>query len=1042
LLLILANVVPSADANLPSFPAGSGYLLHAWDTEKGLPENSASAIVQTPDGYLWFGTFMGLVRFDGVDFDVFAPVNTPPMPSAGIVNLHVDRMGRLWVSTYGGLVLREAGQWRQLHRQDGSPVDFVRAFSERANGDLLVTTFQGSIYEFSGGALVPLPPPPGESGQGYFGGADEEGHWWVVQNRFVGRWATNRWVSMISPPDLPRDAVGCAPSRDGGLWVLLGNELRKLRRGTEVARTLLPETPGGVWSLSEDSQGNVWIASYNQGFTRVTADGVLTRWRAADGASDNGRCVFEDREQNLWLGTSGDGLMRLTQRRFQHLELPSGPKRAPVNSVSADPHGGLWVATFGQGLFHLAEAGAVDLHPPTLTNGWLYLQSVLADRKGRLWVSKMGAEVWLKDQAGIRPVSSGEAEGLNVIALFEDSRGQVWMSTGGGRVSRMDGNTAQVFDAEDGLPRDAATCFAEDRDGGIWVASDSGVFRRPGEQPFREVKHPAGNAIRRVTCLQADRDGAMWLGSSDHGLLRWKNGTIAVLDAQLGFPVRAIDGIIEDGLGFFWMSAGRRLLRAHLRDLQAVAEGRLHRLTYQIFDASDGLAAAEFTGGRQPASTRGTHGRLWFATTKGVITVDPHALRLNTKVPPVYVREISFYHPGRAATHQTDGERSARNVQSAWREPFTSAVSLPPGSGRIEIRYTALSLTAPEKVRFQVKLEPVDAGWEDAQQSRAAYYYELSPGQYVFRVRAANNDGVYNEHGASLAFTVQPHYWQTGWFRLTGALLLIGLGGALVAGWSRRRVDLAVQRERAAHELQELREALAHSSRVSTMGQLASALAHEISQPLGAILRNAEAGELLIQQDPPDLAELRAILNDIRLDDKRAGGVIDRMRALLKRQKVEETQLSVRDLAQDIATLTRSDALRREVQLTLDLSPSLPPIRGDRVQLQQVLLNLVLNSMDAMGGQPPATRRLIVRARRTDAQMIEVRVQDSGPGIPAPSLPRLFEPFYTTKSMGLGLGLSISRTIIEAHGGRLEAENRPEGGACFWFTVPISEGNP
>lgn len=243
------------------------------------------------------------------------------------------------------------------------------------------------------------------------------------------------------------------------------------------------------------------------------------------------------------------------------------------------------------------------------------------------------------------------------------------------------------------------------------------------------------------------------------------------------------------------------------------------------------------------------------------------------------------------------------------------------------------------------------------------------------------------------------------------------------------------------HEMQRLRDGLAHTSRVSAVGQLASSLAHELGQPLGAILRNAEAAELLLEQEDPDLVEIRAILTDIRQDDQRASGVIDHMRALLKRRSVGHTQLSVEDLLREVAQLLRHDALQRKVPLTLEIAPALPPVFGDLIQLQQVLLNLLLNAMDAMSQQPPETRRLLVQGCDTGEQTVKVSVTDSGPGIPAPSFPRLFEPFFSTKSQGLGIGLSVAQTIIEAHQGEIWAENRSEGGACFCFTLPVKEFN-
>jgi two-component system, LuxR family, sensor kinase FixL len=247
------------------------------------------------------------------------------------------------------------------------------------------------------------------------------------------------------------------------------------------------------------------------------------------------------------------------------------------------------------------------------------------------------------------------------------------------------------------------------------------------------------------------------------------------------------------------------------------------------------------------------------------------------------------------------------------------------------------------------------------------------------------------------------------------------------------------ERKQAEEQSVQHRNELAHVARVSTMGQLASSLAHELNQPLGAILRNAEAAELFLQDPSPDLDEVRAILADIRKDDHRAGEVIERMRGLLKRRAVERRRLDVGLLAGEVLTLVRPDANARRVALALEANPPLPSVEGDRVQLQQVLLNLVLNSLDAVKDNSAPERRVRVRARPA-GDTVEVSVTDNGHGIPADRLGRVFEPFFTTKPNGLGMGLAISRSIVEAHGGRLWAENNPAGGATFTFGLPAAIG--
>jgi PAS domain S-box-containing protein len=252
-------------------------------------------------------------------------------------------------------------------------------------------------------------------------------------------------------------------------------------------------------------------------------------------------------------------------------------------------------------------------------------------------------------------------------------------------------------------------------------------------------------------------------------------------------------------------------------------------------------------------------------------------------------------------------------------------------------------------------------------------------------------------------------------------------------------VEDITERRKAEMEAHELRANLAHAGRVTLLGQLASALAHELSQPLGAILRNAEAAEIMLQKQSPDLEELRAIVTDILADDQRAGNVIDRLRSLLRRGRVDPQPIRLQSVVSEVFSLVRADAAARHLKLDYSLAPVLPMVRGDRIHLQQVLLNLIINAMDALDGCPPNGPCVQVRARRRDPATVEVRVSDNGPGIPGEFLQRLFEPFFTTKANGMGMGLPVSKTLIEAHGGRLWAENGPGGGACFCFTLPVAD---
>ena len=274
------------------------------------------------------------------------------------------------------------------------------------------------------------------------------------------------------------------------------------------------------------------------------------------------------------------------------------------------------------------------------------------------------------------------------------------------------------------------------------------------------------------------------------------------------------------------------------------------------------------------------------------------------------------------------------------------------------------------------------------------------------------------------------------WIESRGRSLEHGRGrakrmlGVLIDVTAKKQAELHAQRQR---------EEMAHMGRVSMMGQLASALAHELNQPLAAILRNAEAAELFLGKAAPNLEEVRNIVADIRQDDQRACDVIARLRALLKRRDVESAPLLVHDILRDAVALARADAAARQVHLEIEAPVHLPLIRADRVHFQQVLLNLLLNAMDAMNDPKGGTKKVILSAGREGEGHVVIRVRDTGPGIAPDRLAQIFEPFFTTKAQGMGMGLAISRTIIEAHGGRIWAQNNPEGGASFQFTVATAE---
>ncbi len=1144
-------------AGQTTFRTDPTYLIDTWETDQGLPENSATSMVQTTDGYLWFGTFNGLVRFDGVRFTTFHATNTPGLPGSGVVNMHLDISGRLWVSTLSGLAMRDGETWRTFGPADGWTGDFVRAFAQRDDGAFLATTFDGQILEWSGERFQALPPPPGD-GSGMLAASDASGRWWIAGAGFIGTWDGKQWqpASEVAPGT---EGIGCAPSRDGGVWVITGQSIRLYRDGVEVMQREVPGLPIGIWSMYEDSSRNLWVSTFDAGVCRIDPQGRLNRWDMQSGLRYNGvRFVFEDRESNLWIGTSGGGLSRFKQRRVASYGIAQGLAEPVIRSVSAGANGELWIGSYGKGLFRLAGDVIAPYALPGGAKPTEIIQSVLADRAGRLWVGTFGDGLWMTDQRATQQFPASSTGGKNVIALFEDSRGRIWIS-GGDAVAVFDGKDFAVYGEDQGLPKSGVCAFIEDQDGTLWMSNLAGVFRVE-QGSVVEVLDAARMPIPDISCFRVGAGDSMWMGSRMEGLLHWRRGELNRIGMAAGLPVSSVLGILEDNRGFWWMSSDRGIVRTARTELEAVVDGKASHIDAQLLDMQDGMTSASCTGGRQPSCAKAADGRLWFATVKGVVSINPAGFHLNTAPPPVHIEELVYATPDSSQHHAQQDHSASGSEQVRVQARAGQKVILPAGSRRLMFQYTGLSFAVPETVRFQIKMEGEENIWTDVGNRREAYFHDLPPGDYVFRVRAANNDGVWNHTGSQLAFTVLPHYWQTRWFRASGAAVLIACGAGM-AWWlahvrDRRRrhadqrlrlvVDAAptamlmindqgaiilvnsqterafgysrtelidqpvemlmperyrkqhpdlhsgflanpsvramgagrelfgqrkdgtefpveiglspirmpppkrglfvlasvidiTQRKFDERDSAQQRNELAHLSRVTMLGELSGSLAHELNQPLTAILSNAQAAQRIMAKAPIDTDEIRDILGDIVEQDKRAGEVISRLRLLLKKGQVQRAPLDVNELVQEVLKLMRSDLMNHGVTVRTDLALSLPAVAGDRVQLQQVLLNLLMNGCDALADAKAVDALIVVRTDIVEGEGVRLSVKDCGHGIPPEKLEAFFEPFVSTKAHGLGLGLSVCRTIIAAHGGRLWADNNAngEGGATFHFSLPI-----
>jgi C4-dicarboxylate-specific signal transduction histidine kinase len=409
-------------------------------------------------------------------------------------------------------------------------------------------------------------------------------------------------------------------------------------------------------------------------------------------------------------------------------------------------------------------------------------------------------------------------------------------------------------------------------------------------------------------------------------------------------------------------------------------------------------------------------------TKTGVVTVPAEGPVRNLVEPIVHIENV-----------RVDGEPT----------DLDTAVELRSGARRVEFEYTATSFTAPEKVQFRYQLGGYNDQWIEAGTQRRASYTDLPPGQYVFRVTADNGHGVWSGENETLDLTVLPRWWELTWLRITAALAAL----ALLVGYFKHRLRVARQtnaalrremseRQRAEEESRIQQLQLVRVSRAASMGELTTSIAHEVKQPLFAIISNAQAARRFLDRKEPDVEEVSEALEEIAEDGERASEIVEHVRSLMQRERRPSQRLDLSEVARDATRFAEPEIRRRGLVIDTQLAADLPPVEGNPIELQQVILNLLINgaqAMKTMGHSEP--RHLAVRTR-ADNGSVELAVEDHGAGVSDEVIDKMFEPFFTTKPTGTGMGLAINRTIIEAHGGRIWATRNEGAGSTFCFCLP------
>jgi len=982
LLLFCISLV--AGAGEPELP---NYFPRSWKTENGLPDNAVAAVVQTRDGYLWIGTYGGLVRFDGVRFTVFNSASTPGLQSDRVTSLFEDAQGALWIGHERGDLTRYSdGQFESLAVHETGVRRKISAIGADQDGDIWMLNEEGTLVRARDGATCALLNNDGVARMVQ----DGRGKLWVTSGGQLAALEDGRLTMLTNPNDsngVGGYVLGICPSRDGGLWIVSDGQVAKWdghavseNRGTNPCNAT-------VVAMLETKSGALAMGTSSDGLYLLFSNRTVLHFNHASGfPNDWIRCLNEDREGTLWVGAGSVGLIALRPGKIETLNAPDNWQGSVVLSTSTSRDGAIWVGSEGAGLYrfldnewkHFGESAG-------LSN--LFVWCVSEDSKGRMWAGTWGGGMFM--QQGEHFVVPPGLENVNVPmpAILQAPDGVTWIGTASGLI-RYENGAVKWFGEHDGLKVPDVRTIVQDREDTVWFGMLGGGLGRLKNGRLEQFLKSDGLSSDYVQCLRLGADGALWIGTYGSGLARFKDGHFAKITTAEELPNNFICGIEEDDHGNFWISSHGGVFRVSQKALNDCADGKLASVNCLAYGTGDGLPSLVFSGGLQPAGCKLADGRICFPNSKGLVIVNPDDAKVNRLPPPVVIEDIVA---GGHTLAQNPGEKSPLKIQ--------------PGLQRFEFHYTGLSFVAPEKMQFQYRLEGWEKDWVDAANNkRVAEYSYIPPGSYNFHVRACNSDGVWNETGATLSLIVLPHFWQTFWFHALTVLAAIALVVGIVLFITRRRMRLKLERIERQQALERER----------------TRIAKDIHDHLGANLTRIS---LLSQSAPGELenpaqaaAQLERIYNTSRELTRSMDEIV---------WAVNPQHDTLDSLASYLGNFAQEYLVSINIRCRLDMPLHLPhwPITAEMRHNVFLAFKEALHNVVKHSGADEVSVFLA-----TDDDGFHLAVRDNGKG---------FDPATVSTRPGRGNGLKNMRQRLGKIGGRFEIQSAPGAGTEIKFLVSV-----
>lgn len=1029
------------------------YVHRSWDSEDGLPQNTVFTVLQSRDGYIWLGTQEGLVRFNGKGMTVFDSTNTVGMPGNSIRALLEDREGALWVGTNGGGVGRlENGVFTRFNRDGGLSFNQVNVLCEHPDGSIWVGSTGGGVNLIKNNTVSGFDLPK-ISRSNYVTAlcADQKGNMWIgTRGAGLIIAKNNTWDMEIytEKHGLPNNKVRTIfESSRGNVWIgMAGWGVSRYDSVENMFKNFssIRDFPGkDVNVIYEDRDGNIWFGTTGNGLVRF-AKGTFSSYNTTMGLSnDIVISISEDREGNLWIGTDGGGVDQLKDGKFTVLDRKQGLSDDVVFPILQSSTGDIYLGTERGGVNRLRN-GEITLYDTACGLLGNMVLSMSEGKGGDLWIGTLDGLNRLNVETGaIKTFTEKDGiSGNDVFCVTETSDGVLWFSTQDGKLNRLENGIFTVLTRENGLSGNHIVALFEDSRKNLWVGTTGGGVSRMTNGKITIFNTSDGLSDDTAYSFHEEENGSIWIGTLLGGLNRYKDGKFTACKEENGLFNNRANCILEDNMGNFWMTCNKGIFRVSKKELNDFCDGSITSVNSTIYGKDDGMKSAECNGLTQPAGCMTRDGKLWFPTLKGVAVIDPANAKTNSLPPPVKIEKLLV------------GEQ-----ELTLRQYF----QLPPGSKNIEIHYAALSFVAPIKVEFKYMLEGFDKGWRDAGNRRKAYYTNLHPGYYRFRVIACNNDGLWNYTGAAFAFTLKPYIYQTWWFyMLCGfALIFLGFGGIRfrVRQLRRREEELEhlVNRrtneiKNANSELEQLLRSLKKANEIArkereiaeaanrSKNHFLARMSHEIRTPMNSVIGFTE---MLLDSELKD--EQRDFAGTISQSGRALVSILDDIMDLSRIEAgelaFESVDFEPEKIIFEICELITPRIGTRDVEILCRIDDNVPVlVNQDPVRFRQVLMNLLGN---AVKFTKEGEILLSLELEETQGNRIKLHatVRDTGIGIPPDKLETIFEAFQqaddsiTRKYGGTGLGLSISRQMAALMGGDIWVESTPGKGSMFHFTA-------